>query len=480
MTRYHFSLNNRNNFAFITDNNIDLYTIDLVDLNLFFYQLSKIINIEHKQLIKEIQYQYNKIGLFNNLKRTKSYTIFNMITIIFNQQKYYINLNILPKNINIIDYRNLSAIELNNKLKKISYDIYNLYKVFNNSVIKTFAYKIDADKSITMDNYIIEFEILKKILLEVYKLNYKKKSVIKTVKSVNSIGLNNFILNEIYKPKDGFIQDITIEENINSVNYMCFLKEKLKEYNNNLDKYNLERNISLINQILNILLKHNRIKVKDKPFTIKNIEHLSSTIYIERLLRELFQYKFFDTDGINVIHTHVYDMSTIWEKFLENILRGYENSLTTILNGNKIAKSKKNFLFNKEYELKYDFIISKQSIDNNIIRNDVIDAKYKLPKKNYKNEILYDGNDARQVYIYLQSYNSNTIEKPTGILIYPKIVDINISIYSALSFENLQETNYENFKNNFNNKKIFSDIGLNGYELLFKEINFFKIEYYKK
>jgi len=478
MIKYHFSLNNRNNFAFIKENIVDLYTIDLVDLNLFFYKLSKIIKNEDKPLIKEIQYQYNKVGLFNNLKRTKSYTIFNMITVMHLGVKYYINLNILPKNINIIEFWKMSPTALNIKLKKLSFDIYSLYKIFNNSTIKDFNYKKEPKyEDITMDNYIIEFEILKKILLETYKLDKKTSNSTKTIKSSNSIGINNFILNEIYKPKDGFIQDIILKKEVNNTNYIYFLNNKLKEYQSTIDIYNLQQHILIINQILSILLKDNKAKTQLTQY--RRIELLNNNIYIEKLIRELFNNKLFDTEGNNVIHTHIYDMSTIWEKFLENILRNYESDTITILNGNKIAKSKKNFLFEKEYELKYDFIVSIKK-DDYTLTNDVIDAKYKLPKKNYKKEILYDGNDARQVYIYLQSYNYTTTEAPTGILIYPKIVDININNYNNISFEYSQEENYKKFKSSFNNNKKYSNLGLKGYELLFKEIDFFKIEYLKK
>jgi len=477
MTRYHFSLNNRNNFAFIKDNTIDFYTVDLIDLTSFFYKLEKNISYEYKGLIKEISYQYNKIGLFNNLKRTKSYTIFNVLTLIYKARKYYITLNILPKNLNIINYREVSNVNLNNALKKLSYDIYSTYKVFNNSINKKLSYKENECSNIVFDNYIIEYSLLKKILLEVYKLETTKKISIKTIKSSNTIGINNFVLNEIYKPKDGFIQDIIEKKEIFKTNYLFLLKKKLEEYNSNIDKYNLKQNIFILNQIINIMTNKTD-KINNNVFLLKTeLDRLSSDVYIEKLFKELYKNKLFDNEGVEVITTNIYDMSTIWEKFLENILRKYETASISVYNGNKTNKLKKNYLFTNEYELKYDFIVSETNNVTKEIKNDIIDAKYKLPKKNYKNEILYDGNDARQVYIYLQSYNLQLLDKPLGILIYPSVVDIDISRYKLLSFEQLQDESYEKFKKVFNNKKKYSLVGLKGYELLFKEIDFFNIQY---
>jgi len=84
----------------------------------------------------------------------------------------------------------------------------------------------------------------------------------------------------------------------------------------------------------------------------------------------------------------------------------------------------------------------------------IIDAKFKIPKKGKNNNILYDGNDIRQLYVYLDAYNNINA---TGMLIYPSLQTIFIDKLMTKEFSLKLNKTYKKLHTEKQNKKIINE-----------------------
>jgi len=460
--------NDKDNFVFINLDNLSIYCSDLINFSDFFYQLSQILRKDNELsntialLKKEIQI----LELNNNLKRTKNYIVFNKLLI----NGMLVSFNIFPKNISFYNYNDIENSQL-----KVNLDYY-INKIYQNIILlnKTKEEKIYINKGKKDSNHSsqINIQLIKSIIRKIKTSKVTLRN--KEIKSMSIIGRIDWLKTISNNEVPGFYQTIEQDKNVLRNNiYIKLLLAKLYLSYIILEKEEI-KTLEFFFNYINIKIETNKRKRQKE---IELINHYLSLIKDKKMIKLfelLFDKNIYLSSQKNIFYitNRVIDLANMWENFVKLYLNNTSNEEDKIINGNE-KDSVYRTLFEKEYELKYDFIIQSKNNVGHLLNN-IVDAKFKQAKKNKKGEILYDGNDIRQLFIYLEAYNNTNIISETDLysmLIYPETQFFNLKEQEQLS---LMTYNKNENNSKINNTKIFSK-NLKQFKIYFKEIPIFKI-----
>ena len=389
-----------------------------------FEKISKLhLPDEVKVAIKEIffRFEFEKFSL----KKQKNF-ITNLTTYIDVVEKYNLFVYIIPKEIKLVNYQELSQKTFFEKVENLSIQIFLLYKqFFNKSSLK---YKLLTEyKGNNFLDLKMEFYIERLNKLYSYLLNYKKHSKLKVICSDKIIGIEIEQLN--YQETNPLKNYQFVRENYQK-ELVIFIYNLMRFLENNrlsIFKYHYKYNNLkyILNKIDNFLLKLSKNIKKEKLNNLKNFfdryknsKELQKNKQIFQILEELF----FNELENGVVFFETIDLSKFFEKIVEKRLNSYENlfigdeSKGKIYSKNKTIKD--NILMDNPKIKQYpDFMIFENGIYH------IIDAKYKLKKSIFKSRDVF-----WQILIYSKLFNKNQdLQKVKKIIVYPNVLKIDIS-----------------------------------------------------
>lgn len=471
----------KENIIFYDSKKIYFFCSDLINFKDLFKKIYKKMYDYHLlDMVKNLEKDYFAKGFFNNLNRTKSFMTIHQGVYTIGSRNIIHHFNVFPKNIKIVNSVYITDNEkLFSTLNNIIYQIYNIFSHIQNNKYekKTLSLKSGVANLLLEDKLLYEYESLNKIKKQLHNLSVDSLRSISLVKNHIVNGLPDLYLNSISNKEDGIIQYIEKDIDISYNLYYTLLRRKLNEYIK-LNTIQSNINIALINKIL-FKLKFSKEVNLDTQIILNKIK-TNNYENVYKNFQNLFYEKLFfnDINGFESILYKKFDVSILWEFYVEYYLSKMKNEKIILLNGNKKNKIlPNNNFFENEYELKYDLIL--QEDKGSYLINNVIDAKFKIAKKKVNGEIIYDANDMRQLYVYLDAYNET--ESAFGSLVYPKSQIINLIDYEDAEIKIEIQSPPLKTKNSFllfsnSIKKISKDNQLKNFKLSFEEIPFFNIK----
>ena len=401
----------------------------------------KILNIFPKKCKENILKILKDNFFLNPLIKQKNYinTISTYIDEIFeNEEQYFFNLFILPKDVKISYDKNMNEKEIIIKIEELSIRLFKIYSSLNIFKDK----RLDLLKNFKGKNF-IQLEILfyKQQLENLYNnlINYNssfKNNIICTDKKV---GIEIGFLNEIEENPLKNYQFIKMEYQKDLLVFvystLVFLIQNKLNIFRSRQPLEYKKILQIVDKIKNYLLKIgecNNIQVD--YITKENIlsyfskyrikEEILSNIKIYRIIESIF----FTQMRNNSIFFISIDLTKVFEKVVEKNLENYKENLYIgdevsgkiyhIKNKNIYSElnSINNLLYTNINQLKQypDFLIE-DKYDNEVIFH-IVDAKYKL-----ENSIINE-NDIRQVLIYSILFNKRFLNDIGKQLFINKII----------------------------------------------------------
>lgn len=401
------------------------------------------------------------------------------------QDVYYLNLYVLPKDINLKYNNKENAKTLIEKVDKLSLHIYNLY----NSIIGNKDTKLKAMqifKGRTFLDLELSFYLKELNKLHDYLLNYKRGLRDKVICSDKDVGIMIDSLNELEKDPLKQYQFVKVVHQKDLIVFVysliIFLEEERIDYFKNNELYGKLK--SIFSKINNYLLKiSTATHIKKETVTFKSLQKFFNRYKnSQEIQKNMAIYNILETIFSNQLEEGVFisksiDMTKMFEKVVEEALkRKYGNNLfigeepkritgvksTEVDELNKInyllQSKNENEQLDKEHIGQFpDFLIQ----DSNIYH--IVDAKYKL-----KNYLLKDRSMFWQVLIYSKLFNKsienqNLIKK---IIVFAEYSDIDLDDINKIAINSSEAIDIEKCDWYYNEMIFDSQIGFIGLKTL--------------
>lgn len=431
----------------------------------------------------------NKV-VSDNFHRQKNYistlrTYIDVVSTNKHKNVYYLNLYVIPKDIQLI-YNNLeNKKSLIRKVDKLSLNIYHLYdSLIGHKDIKLKSLKL-ANGSTFLD---LELSFYLKELnkLHDYLLNYKRSLTDKIICSDKEVGIMIDSLNELEKDPLKQYQFVKVSHQKDLIVFVYSLLNFL--HNERIQYFKLhplyKKLKAAVLKINNYLLKISTSNhIKQETITFKNLQKFFNRYKNSKEIKKNKSiYSILESIFSNQLHEGAFisksiDMTKMFEKVVEDALKSkYGDDLfigeepTRISGGkptevdelNKINKLLKSKNEDEKLEQEYvgqfpDFLIK----DENVYH--IVDAKYKL-----KDYLLKDRPMFWQVLIYSKLFNKkiedqNLIKK---IIVFAECSDINLDDVDKIAINRSGAINIEKCNWYYDEMAFDSKIGFIGMKTL--------------
>lgn len=399
-------------------------------------------------LHKRIKDFFNNNKLVNdNFQRQKNYistlrTYIDVITTTKHKNVYYLNLYVLPKDINLLYNKDEDKKSLIRKIDKLSLNIYHIYdSLIGHKDIRLKSLQIA--KGSTFLDLELSFYMQELNKLHDYLLNYKRTLKDKIICSDKDVGIIIDSLNELEDDPLKRYQFVKVTHQQDLIVFVYSLLNFLEEERINYFKAHplykkLKNTFSKVN---NYLLKiSTSTHIKKELITFKSLQKFFNRYRNSKeIQRNKPIYNILEAIFSNQLHEGAFisksiDMTKMFEKVVENSLQNtYKDNLF-------IGNENKKRIFGKtpysEYLNSINYLLQDkdkkpliQQFPDFLIRNDpniyhIIDAKYKL-----EDYLLEDRAMFWQVLVYSKLFNpsienQNLIHK---IIIFAEQSNINLN-----------------------------------------------------
>jgi len=408
-------------------------------------------------------------ALSNNFERQKSYvsnlkTYIDVVSLKNSKTTYYLNLYILPKDIEIkgIDNDDIDF----HLIEKLSLKIFQLY----NEEIEKKDIEFKALKEFKGESFLdLELSFYEQELkrLHDHLLNYTRSLSNKIVCSDKAVGIPIDDMNRIEPNPLKQYQFVKVSHQTDLIVFVYsliyFLQKERIELFKTHKKYQKLKTISL--KIYNFLKKISTSKhLKLEPITMKNLKTFfiryknSPEIQKNRLIYDILENIFSNQLKEGVFLSKSIDMTKMFEVLVERRLRdNYENYLFTgdesagIIRGKEPYATKLNEI---NYLLKDSINPTKQFIKqfpDYLIRSGmkyhIVDAKYKLKDRLFKSR-----DNFWQILIYAQLFNKIFIQRTRRMDCIQKVI-----VYADRSTIQFDEECIDNLKLDRTSIDVISD-----------------------
>lgn len=427
----------------------------------------------------------NKV-LNSNFERQKNYistlrTYIDVVSTTKHKNVYYLNLYILPKDINLKYNKGEEPISIIKKVDQLSLNICKLYdSLVGNKDIRLKS--LQTSNGSTFLDLELSFYLQELNKLHNYLLNYTRTLKDKIICSDKDVGIMVNSLNELEDNPLKRYQFVKVSHQQDLIVFVYSLLNFLEE-----ERINYFKRHPFYSKLKNVLSKINNYLLK-----ISTSTHIKKELITFKLLQKFFNryknfkevqnnkpiYNILESIFINQLKEGAFisksiDMTKMFEKVVENTLkRTYHNSLfigqeTSSITGVEPFKSdlnKINHLLETQndnhplVEQFPDFLIK----DNSNIYH-IIDAKYKL-----KDHLLKDRTMLWQVLVYSKLFNQsiedhNLIKK---IIIFAEHSEIDLNHANAIAINSVEAIQIEKCDWYYKEMLFGSKIGFIGIQTL--------------
>lgn len=386
-------------------------------------------------------------------------TYIDVVTTNKHKNVYYLNLYVIPKDIQLTYNKSENIKSLIRKVDKLSLNIYQLYdSLIGHKDIKLKSLKLA--KGSTFLDLELSFYLKELNKLHNYLLNYKRSLKDKIICSDKEVGIMIDSMNELEKDPLKQYQFVKVAHQKDLIVFVYSLldflqKERIQYFKLHPLYKKLKAAISKIN---NYLLKISTSShIKQEVITFKNLQKFFNRYKNSKeIQRNKSIYSILESIFSNQLHEGAFisksiDMTKMFEKVVENSLKntytdnlfiGKEPDEIDGIEPHKSHLNEINHLLEKPTEHKHlvnqfpDFLVR-----NNSGLYHILDAKYKLEKDLYKDRTMF-----WQVLVYSKLFNQgvndhNDIKK---IIVFAEHSEINLDHIDNIAINNTETIQIEN------------------------------------
>ncbi|MCK9490717.1 MAG: hypothetical protein M0Q24_01395 [Sulfurimonas sp.] len=415
----------------------------------------------HKR-IKEF-FTDNKV-VNENFHRQTNYistlrTYIDFVTTNKHKNVYYLNLYVIPKDIQLKYNDSESKKSLIRKVDKLSLNIYQLYdSLIGHKDIKLKSLKLA--KGSTFLDLELSFYLKELNKLHDYLLNYKRSLKDKIICSDKEVGIMIDSLNELEKDPLKQYQFVKVAHQKDLIVFVYSLlnflqKERIQYFKLHPLYKKLKTSISKIN---NYLLKISTSShIKQEVITFKNLQKFFNRYQnFKEIQRNKSIYSILESIFSNQLHDGAFisksiDMTKMFEKVVENaLINTYDKSLYI---GDE---SKKRIIGEEAYSKHLNSInyLLENEDDNSMVKQypdflvrdnvgiyHILDAKYKLKKDLYKDRTMF-----WQVLVYSKLFNQSVTEQNDikKIIVFAQHSEIDLDYIDNIAINSTEAIQIEN------------------------------------
>ncbi len=372
---------------------------------------------------------------------------------------YYLNLYVIPKDIQLKYNDSESKKSLIRKVDKLSLNIYQLYNsLIGHKDIKLKSLKLA--KGSTFLDLELSFYLKELNKLYDYLLNYKRSLKDKIICSDKEVGIMIDSLNELEKDPLKQYQFVKVAHQKDLIVFVYSLlnflqKERIQYFKLHSLYKKLKVSISKIN---NYLLKISTSShIKQEVITFKNLQKFFNRYQnFKEIQRNKSIYSILKSIFSNQLNEGAFisksiDMTKMFEKVVENaLINTYDKSLYI---GDE---SKKRIIGEEAYSKHLNSInyLLENEDDNSMVKQypdflvrdnvgiyHILDAKYKLKKDLYKDRAMF-----WQVLVYSKLFNQSVAEQNNikKIIVFAQHSEIDLDYIDNIAIDSAEAIQIEN------------------------------------
>lgn len=425
--------------------------------------------------------------LDSNFERQKNYistlrTYIDVVSTTKRKNVYYLNLYVLPKDINLKYNEREDPKSIIRKIDKLSLNIYKLYdSLVGNKDIRLKS--LQTSNGSTFLDLELSFYLEELNKLHDHLLNYKRTLKDKIICSDKDVGIMVDSLNELEDDPLKRYQFVKVAHQQDLIIFVYsllnFLEEERINYFKKHPLYSKLKNV--LSKVNNYLLKISTSRhIKKEVITFKTLQKFfnryksSKEVQKNKLIYNILELIFSNQLKEGAFISKSIDMTKMFEKVVENSLQNtYHDNLFIGKEPDRIdgLEPFKSHLNKINYLLQNDKTLLVGQFPDFLIRDDsdiyhIVDAKYKL-----KDYLLKDRTMFWQVLVYSKLFNQsiedhNSIKK---IIIFAKHSNINLDHADKIAINSTESIQIEKCDWYYDEMVFGSKIGFLGVRTLINQ-----------